>query len=211
MDTTKLTPSKEDLRKRLYSKRALIMWTVFLSVAISAAAFFFVVMPQWQRVGPGREFDIAAQEESVSARQRYLDQLKALRANYSKISQTDIELVSRVLPTQRAIPELLQQMESMGRESGLEVVAINVADVAETRATARQQLQAEVGGAAARQSAAIKVMTLQLQISTNRYDRFKAFVNALQSNARIIDVESYVFSTDQEVQSLTAKTYYLPL
>lgn len=202
----------EHMKSRLQSKRALVGWTAFLCVAISGLSFFFVVMPQWSRVGAGKELDVAAMESTLQERESYLSQLKALRTNYEKIPQEDISLLSRILPTDRAVPELMQQLEAMSRESGVGLSSVNLSDVVETRASARQQLQQEVSGApAAVIDKSIKQITVQLQIETSQYDRFKQFLNALQSNDRILDVESYLFSTDQEIQTITAKTYYLPV
>lgn len=211
MDLTQGKHSVEQIAGRLQSKRALVGWTSFLCVAVSAASFFFVVWPQWNRVGTAKELDVAAMEATLNERESYLAQLKALRANYEKIPQEDITLLSRILPTSRAVPELIQQLEAMSRESGVGLSSVNLSDVAETRASARQQLQAEVGGAPAAVSKdkSVKQVTVQLQIETTQYDRFKQFINALQSNDRILDVESYLFASDQEIQTVTARTYYL--
>lgn len=211
MDAIKTTTESGKSKMNLRSKRALIGWTVLACVAISVAAYFLVVSPQWQRVGPGRELDIAALEETQQARDRYLTQLKTLKANYEKISQTDIALLARALPTTQAVPELIQQLEAMGRESGLEVASVNIAEVSEARGgSTKQQLQQEVsGGAAKAVDKSVKQLNVQLQVNTDRYDRFRQFLSALQTNDRILDIDSYLFASDQDVQSISVKTYYL--
>lgn len=203
---------KENVRSRFQSKRALVGWTALLSVLISAAAFLLVVQPQWNRVGVGKELDVEALQNTLEERERYLNQLKALRSNFEKIPATDVDLLSRVLPTDKGIPELLTQLEAIGQQSGVDISDVNISEVAESRASARQQLQQEVAKSqTSAGSKSIKSLNVQIQVTTDRYDRFKQFLESLQTNNRILDVESYLFSTDQEIQTVTLKTYYLPL
>lgn len=203
---------QSSLRSRLQSKRALVGWTALLSVLISAGAFFLVVQPQWNRVGAGKELDVASIENTLQERERYLNQLKALRANFEKIPSSDVDLLARVLPTNKAIPELLTQLEAIGQQSGVDVADVNISEVAESRTSARQQLQQEVAKTQTASGAkSIKSLNVQIQVTTDRYDRFKLFLESLQTNNRLLDVESYLFSTDQEIQTVTLKTYYLPI
>ncbi len=212
MDTKETKPistATPSTKARLTSKRAFIGWTALACVAISALAFFLVVQPQWTRVGPGRELDVDALQATLEEREGYLAQLKTLRSNYEQIPAEQILLLSRVLPTTKAVPELLTQFEAMGQQSGIDVTNINISEVTEARASAKQQLEQEVSGTAKQTAKNVKSLNIQVQISTKNYGRFKTFIQALQSNDRIMDVESYLFSTDQETQSVTVSTYYL--
>ena len=203
-------PAAPELKKRLSSKRSLVGGTALICVLISAGAFFLVVQPQWSRVGVGKELDVAAMQATLDERERYLSQLKSLRSNYEAIPADQIVLLSSILPTDKHVPELLTQLEAIGQQTGVDITDINISDVTEASASARQQLQQEVSGNNPRSTAkSVKAVNIQLQVTTDKYDRFKPFIEALQTNDRILDVESYTFSTDQEVQTAMIKAYYL--
>lgn len=175
-------------------------------VVVSVLAYLFIVSPQWSRVGAGRELDVAAAQTEVSGRERYLGQLQALRNNYHEINPTDIELLSRMLPRGKGSPELLHQLEAMARASGVTLTSVNISEVQEEvrRGTAAQR------AAAAKQAASdIKQLLIQLHVTAYDYPSFRAFLEALQSHTRLIDVENFVFTMDKEIQQLTVKAYYL--
>jgi hypothetical protein len=194
------------------TRRALMGWTVLGVVVVSCASFFLIVSPQWSRVGAGKELDVAGLESTYTERERALNQIKSLRDNYDKIEQAEIALLSNILPTQKNIPELLQQLEAIARQSGVSLIDINISEVTEKAITARQALQQEVGSAAAAQKGKeIKQLNIQLQVTTSQYPAFKQLLEQLQSHTRLLDVESYLMSTEDETQSITLKAYYIEL
>lgn len=194
------------------TRRSPMVWTVLGVVVVSAASFFLLVSPQWARVGLGKELDVVSLESTHAERERVLNQIKALRDNYEEIDQEDIALLSHILPTHKGIPELLQQLEAIARQSGVSLTDINISEVTQKGVTAKQALQQEVGGAAAAaKGKEIKQMNIQIQVSTNQYPAFKQLLEQIQSHTRLLDVESYLFSTEEETQSLTLKAYYIVL
>mgnify|MGYP001569691964 CR=1 FL=1 len=207
-------PGEEQPSRGMFaSKRALTAWTGFAAITISAAAFFLVVYPQWNRVGIGREFDTAALEQTYGEREESLNKIKQLRENYDEIDQSQIALLSTILPQDKAVPELLDQLEAIARQSGVSITDISISEVSESGPSARQSLQAEVSAAtpARRGNTKVKSMNIQIQATLNDYQSFKQLLEQMQSHTRLLDVESYLFATDQEIQTLTVKAYYLPL
>lgn len=195
------------------SRKSMTLWTVIGVIVISVAAYLLVVAPQWSRVGVGKELDTATLEATYKERERALSQVKELRDNYEKIDQEQIRLLSSILPTDKSVPELLNQLEAIARQSGVSLIDVSISEVVEKGISAKQALQQEVGktGAAAAKSKDIKKINVQLQVSTNKYPAYKQFIEQLQSHTRILDIESYLFSTEQELQNLTLKAYYIVL
>ncbi|MBI4122114.1 MAG: type 4a pilus biogenesis protein PilO [Parcubacteria group bacterium] len=189
------------------------LWTGAAILVVSAAAFAFIVYPQWTKVGAGREFDTASLEQTYQDREKTLNQLKALSGNYEKIDAENISLLSSILPTSKAIPELLAQLEAIARQSGVSLTSVSLAEVDEKGSTLKQTLEAEVGGGkkTVKKDNKIRQMNVQMQVGANRYPVFKQLLEQLQSHTRLIDVESYLFASDQDSQALTLKVYYLPL
>jgi hypothetical protein len=193
------------------SKTGIMTLSILLSLAFSFAIYFFYIGPQFDRVGPGKEFDVAALDQKVGEQEQILEQLKTLRQNFEAIDQEQVDLLSRMLPHSKDVPELLAQLEAIARQSGVDLITVNIAEVKDTTSqTARQRLQAQAGQAAATpRSNQIKEMTIQLEIGAYRYDTYRAFLLALQTHVRLLDVERYTFSTENDTHSLTLRTYYL--
>lgn len=181
------------------------MATVVGCLVVSGLAYFFIVSPQWKRVGPGRELDVAAAQNDTAARERYLNQLQELQENYLAIDPSSIDLLARMLPRGKAAPELLHQIEAMARSSGVNLTNINISEIQDEvrRGTAAQR------AAAQQQKSDIKQLLIQVQVTAYDYPSFRSFLEAIQSHTRILDVENFVFTTEKEIQQLTLKAYYL--
>ena len=202
----------ESHRGMFASRKSLTLWTIIAVVVISVAAYLLVVAPQWGRVGLGKELDTATLESTYKERERVLSQVKELRDNYEKIDQEQISLLSNILPTDKSVPELLNQLEAIARQSGVSLIDISISEVVDKGISAKQALQQEVGKTSvAVKSKEIKKMNVQLQVSTDKYPAFKQFIEQVQSHTRLLDIESYLFSTEQELQNLTIKAYYIVL
>ncbi len=202
----------ESPRGMFASRKSLTLWTIIAVVVISVAAYLLVVAPQWGRVGLGKELDTATLESTYKERERVLSQVKELRDNYEKIDQEQISLLSNILPTDKSVPELLNQLEAIARQSGVSLIDISISEVVDKGISAKQALQQEVGKTSvAVKSKEIKKMNVQLQVSTDKYPAFKQFIEQVQSHTRLLDIESYLFSTEQELQNLTIKAYYIVL
>lgn len=174
-------------------------------VIVSVLANFFVVFPQWQRVGPGRELDVAAAQAEMDGRERYLDQLKALLKNYQSIEPSAIDLLSRMLPRGKGAPELLHQIEAIARQSGVTMSSISIVEANDDarKGTAAQR------AAAQKKKTDVKQLRIQVQVTAYDYPSFRSFLESLQLHTRILDVEDFSFSTDKDVQQVTMKAYYL--
>lgn len=198
--------------KKVTTKKGIITVIVLGVLIISGVAYFAVVRTQLNKVGPGRDFDLLAVTASITQQQSYLDQLKTVNKNLESIDQKDLELLSSILPTGKAIPELISQLEVMARQSGVDLTSVNMSEQEEsTQRTAQQRLQAEISQAAplaVQQN--VKKLALRVDINSFTYKRFRNFVEAIQTHSRLLDLRTFIFDTSSENQTLQIDTYYIP-
>lgn len=180
-------------------------WTALGCIVLSVLAYAFVVSPQWNRVGPGKQIDLAAAQQDVSSREHYLNQLQELQRNYQAIDQASVDLLSRMIPRGKGTPELLHQLEAIAKQSGVNLTDVNISEVQQDvkKGTAAQR------AAAAQKKSDVKQLLVQLQVSAYDYRSFRSFLEAMQSHTRLLDVENYVYTTEKPIQQITLRTYYI--
>lgn len=208
----KIQPKKDerktDKKSIAFSPSLYIAGAVIIALLMSVLVFFLYVFPQWNRVGQGKEFDQEALRQELRGKEQVHAQLKTLKENFDGIPQDQLETIGVVLPQGEQVPEILNQLETIARASGVNLSSVNVAAIEEidTR-SARQRLQAP---AAASRGQAVKTLRIQLDVTAFQYQNFKRFVQNVQSNARIMDIQRISFSADSETHSILLNTYHLP-
>lgn len=193
----------------LQTTAGVVTFTILIGAAISALAYYALIRPQLDKVGVGREFDVATATNNLRSETSFFEQLKTLRTNFESIDRKDIEVLAQMLPTNISTPELFAQLEIIARQNGVAIKRINISEIEETAATARQRLQAEVQAGQVKRAKEVVEVLVQVEVTAFDYKSFKKFIIALQDHRRILDVENMFYQSDQDDQRLTLKTYYL--
>lgn len=199
-------------KKNLFqSKASIISLSVVVSILLSGIIYFGFVKNQYDRVGVGKELDTVTLGEQLKNKQSQLDNLKKLQANFEAINDSDIDLVSRILPDEEQIPELLTQLEVIAKQSGVSLIGVNVSEVEEAgKQSASERLKAQLQQSnKAAASTGIKSISVQLDVSAFNYLSFRQFIDSLQSHTRLMDIQRFNFSTENQFHSITLHTYYL--
>jgi len=194
---------------RLQSRGAIVALSVFIALILSAIAYFLVVGPQFDRVGPGSEFDVIGLEAQVKAKNDELTQLKAMRANLQNITEDQIDLVSRMLPSKENIPELLSQFEVIARQSGINITSIAVAELDETESVSTRQRLKAGNAVSAKKKKTVETLTVQLGVTAFNYQSLKLFLEGIQTHARLLDVDRFTFGTENPTHTISLRTYFL--
>lgn len=187
-------------------------WGLFgmIAIVMSVIAFFFFISPLFKKVGPGREFDVATAQATLDIQKKTYTDLQKLGASYDKISDKQIDLLSRILPEQKDIPEIISQLEAIARQSGVQIVSMNIAELKEQEAqSARQRLQSQTGQKTA-STTEIQKLNLQLDVAAHNYESMKRFIESLQSHVRVMDVQRFAYSPDNQSHTVNVITYYQP-
>ena len=185
--------------------KKLSWWLFFLSLLILSAAFYFgLVSRQWNKAGAGKEWDVARARADFDAKNHELSQLKQLLGQYQSLAPDEIELASRILPQQQDIPELLTQLELLAQQNGVNILSLTSSEIKEEAGPAKNGV-----GAAANRTVPYQQLSIKLDLDVRDYRSWKSFLAALQSHARLLDVETFSFDLEQQQQTLTLKTYFL--
>lgn len=203
---------QSESKKNLFqSKASVIAISIVVAILFSVVLYFGFVKPQFDKVGVGKEFDTITLGEQLAAKQSQLDNLKKLQANFEAINDGDIDLVSRILPDAEQVPELLTQLEVIAKQSGVSLISVNVSEVEEAgKQSASERLKAQLQQTnQATASTGIKSMNVQIDVSAFNYLSFRQFIDSLQSHTRIMDIQRFNFSTENQFHSITLHTYYL--
>ena len=179
-------------KQKMSSKFKLISVLAVLIVLI--LSFLFILKPKYTQISQARQ-ELKTKQEEFASQKSYLDEVKKLLSNYQKITGEDVEKITKVLPSEKDIAGLFVQMEAMARESGLNLLGLDIAEKGETPELAKFK---------------IKESDITLNLTGGDYPAFKKFLSTVESNLRIMDVISINFAPEAATYAINLKTYYKP-
>jgi len=154
----------------------IVLITVFLVVV------FFLDWPLFKQTSSLRD-EIKSYNKLIEERKELIAKVEQLKDIYED-RQTDINKVYYALPQRQEIPELIVQLEALASENGLILESLDIKE--KKRATETNEKKAAV-------SSQINILEISLALSGS-YPAFKGFLEALEYNVRIMDVQKIEFS-----------------
>lgn len=150
----------------------------------------FVFRPEFARI---RQADRTARltEERV-AKQAYLKKLDELAAAYEAYEAEDVERVRAMIPSEEDTPGLMAILEAAARASDLQLTSINFA-------------AGDTAGLPGVQG--IGALNISIAVQHGNYQRFKLFLESLESNLRLFDVRSANINPVGASYSMTIRAY----
>ena len=166
-------------------KRLNIIIICFLSTIVLGA---FLLYPKYQNFVVF-EKQIKAKENELQSKQEYLSNLSENSEQLKKY-QEKLLVIDAALPSTLSLPSLFDLLQKIASQNGLIVKDMNSSYV--TNPEGIQEVRVD-----------LKIVGL--------YSSFKSFISVLEKSARMIEIESFSFSTPQEGEIfdfiLTMKTY----
>lgn len=173
-----------------------------LVILILAIGYFVLIGPQYNSLKENGILNYQAQREKLANRKTYLEKLKSLQTEYTKLNAKDLESLKHLLPVGEDIPGLFVQAEALAKDNGLALQNIGVNQPAVSTDKSGKVVKKE--------SAGVGTLSLSMTLTGGSgYEGLKSFLDSLENNVRILDVESVNFSPDGQNYSVNAKTYYL--
>ncbi len=128
-----------------------------------------------------RQNDLKATEDQIASREVRKLQLEKTIESYEKNAQ-DFKELDTILPSDKNIPELLYQLESIARkESGVAFKGVSINELGTEAAASKAN------------SSAFSKLSLTVQIE-GTYPSLKKYISSLEKNMRIADITSLQFS-----------------
>lgn len=175
-----------------------ILW-LLLTVAILGAAGFFVLRSPYQAWR-----SLAHTQALEPQLEGYSTKLEALKNELAAWQQLPLEQrhqVELMLPSSVDLPNLLTQLEAVANQAGFHVQAIAVGDSATPRGQSKA-LTTEPNN--------LKHVQVTVSLTGGNYTTFKQLIVVLQSAWRLLRLESFGFSSDDDSYRFELTAFYYP-
>lgn len=197
-------------------------------VASLLVAAFWVIKPKYLEVKESEVFLAARFQEELQEAYQYEVSLDKLINNYRAIERMEREALLNIVPPASEIPEILLAIDTLAKNSNLEVLAIDISgevdeetmqSITNTNSsltkgkTTSPQLQALPAAQAAKASDIdldLRTLDIAINLQGGNYEILKLFLESLEQSRRLIDVVSLNFSSDLSNYTLNLRLYYLP-
>lgn len=182
------------------TKSLIISLLPFLFILVAIGIGFFYLKPLYKEIDSLRS-QVADKREIVSLKQRSIEKVKELKANYNLIEEKKKKKVFYILPTAPEIPNLLVQLEALASENGMmfEDVTFTESELKNTTKRRSKEKESEKKGG-------LKELTVDIKLN-GRYEAFRNYLKALEQNIRIIDIVSIDFSSSKENGKESSETF----
>lgn len=155
-----------------------------------ALGYLFVFRPEFARI---RQADRTARlQEERTAKEAYLKKLDELNAAFEAYDAEDVERIRAMIPAEEDTPGLMAILDAAAQNSDLQLTSINFAAGDTTGIPDVQGLGA---------------LNISISVQHGNYERFKLFLESLESNLRLFDVRSANISPVTASYGLTIRAY----
>jgi Tfp pilus assembly protein PilO len=168
-----------------------------LLVIISFVLGYFAVLPRWSSYLLAKD-ELATEKQTQQELEKAQKEMNNFLADYKSHSQEAAQLNNALPLTQSQVYNVLKNLEDIGKSSGLTLGALNVIESPNS-----DQLGASENS----------IQTIEINLTVNgNSDGFRNFLTLLESNLRIIDVQSVQMLNDNTgidiKHQIRFKTYY---
>lgn len=191
------------------------LFIALLCVAIIVLGGFVLLWPQFNQL---QSNGVWQYKETLRKRDElvaYLQKVQAMKKTEEELTFRAWQNLYYVLPQNEEVYLLFAQMEALAKENSMILTSVNINDSEQTATPqAETVLPTEEAVASLSLPAEIKTVTLNVNLISSdsdqqfTYDRFKKFLDSLENNIRLIDINSITYSPDKTLYTFTFTTYY---
>jgi len=174
--------------------------TPIILIVISALAFFFYVNPTYKDIRDVSS-EIERYDDALNNARDLAGVRDALLLKYNSITSNDLDRLEKLLPDHVDNVRLILDIDSIAARYGISLqnVSVNIAEEGSDITTSAQR------------SDGVGEITLGFSIISS-YNTFTQFLNDIEDNLRLVDVESVSFDSgddDTTLYNFEVKTYWL--
>jgi len=172
----------------------------------------FFVYPKISSVGALKAevmTGVLSEQDNLNKQLDYL--VEAQKAKYS-ISESDIDNIEKIIPTDPNTPQIFTTLEAISKEVGVTIGTINFSllDAPKKESIPSEDSQAQFSEQVENTKDGVSAIEINLSVSAGPYDEFKNFLDKVEKNMRLMDVVSLTYSPSGESYGLTVRSYYMP-
>lgn len=226
----------------LFFNRFWIIITAVLIGVLLLGGYYLVIKPKMDSNDVLREDALKVSVDQNNSEQ-LLKNLETLEITYQNIinnRQADLDRLKEIVPNNPQIAELFVLSDRLARQYGLQLLDININDSVEKKVATTQVVDESVEGVVtpvptsttvAKKGPILKTLTIDFTVSTvalrdetgnilldinakTNYQLFKDFLDALEKNLRLTDIQTINFSSLQDSANaapqfkFSVQTYY---
>lgn len=165
-------------------------------VVIIILGYYFIIAPKYEEVSLGGQYSIETLTLERDQKIGYAADLRRINRNYREINSEEVKKLDQVLPEEKDIPGLFVQFQALAAKHDFQLLSINISEDS-------------FRGANLDKSQKIKRLNISLNLTGGDYSEFKEFLESIELNLRIFDINATYFTPGSDSYSLNLFTYYL--
>lgn len=181
-----------------------IKWlTLVVIIIIISLSYYFILEPKYQQVRLGGSYNAETLTDELGKRKNYLNQLQELNQNYQQFNRSQIDQLEKILPNQKDVAGLFVQLQALAENNNLLLSGVTITETAEEISKNKEKIS----------PSHIKKMNISLTLvgvqKSNTYQEIKTFLEDLENNLRLFDVNAVYFDAESTNYTVNLFTYYL--
>ncbi len=137
--------------------------------------------------------EAALRKDEVEKERQVLEKIKSLSGAVDS-RQSEVKRLEEAIPNSESKPELISIMENLASQNGLGLVAISAELLPDDPKSRKERVENILQGAL------LKTLKLDLKLTGN-YEAFKSWLDAVENNLRIFDIQNISFSVKENSSS----------
>lgn len=189
--------TKEISEKKKKEKTPSALWVRFYSnlvlfvfLAVIIIGWFVVLGPMFNEY---RTINVVAKKVEFDQYRQVLDRFQNILSEWDAVSAEDKARLNYFLPKGKDIPELITMIEDMAEQSGF---VVSIASFSQIEQPVIDRTN-------------IYPLIISLSLEGGSYANLKNLVNKLESNLRLLDVNSLNFQSGTGSYIMNINTYYV--
>jgi Tfp pilus assembly protein PilO len=186
-------------------------FALFLSYLIIGVVFYiFIFSPLMEKRSLYNSSVLETKKSELLNKEKLLKELKQANDIYQKITPELKNKMFQILPQAPDLPELYSDLEILAKQSGFELKSVSAVilenkkkDNVVNKLNSPVPVEFEI-----QNLKTTKEIKISLVINGSGYTQFKQFLDLIEHNIRILDIESYTYSPEDTSHSLVLRTYF---
>ncbi len=133
--------------------------------------------------------EAALRKDEVEKERQVLEKIKSLSGAVDS-RQSEVKRLEAAIPNSESKPELISIMENLASQNGLGLIAISAELLPDDPKSRKERVENILQGAV------LKTLKLDLKL-TGSYEAFKSWLDAVENNLRIFDIQNISFSVKE--------------
>ena len=163
------------------------LFSIVMPIIILSWGYFYLLKPKFNYLEEIGGLTLQSLKQSLQVKKEYLRNLERLKITYNNLTTEDKEKLDQILNQEKDIPNLFVHFENLVNKNEMELSAINFTEGSS---------EGMVG-----------VLNVDLFLTGGNYQILKKFLDTLEKDIKIMDIDSISFS--KEGYNLSLRTYYL--